>query len=415
MAAHDALPRRAAAERPLRILLVEFNPSGGLFQFSFQLGEALAARGHGVELLTGPRPELRPGACGMLLRDVLPTWHGGAGTVEPWLVRKLRRAVRAARYVAAWLRVLVRLREGAVDAVVWSEWRFALDGWFVACAGRVAARLPDRPVLALVAHEPWPVGEQRRRGSLYKSGWLLRRSLASAFHRMDAVFVLGEQAATAVRRLWPRVRRVTVIPHGDEGALALAEVPPAEEAPSTVLFLGTWTRYKGLGLLLDAFALVRRAMPEATLVVAGAVGADVDVDALRTRAAGVGGVRLRPGYVPLPDVATLVGASRVVAVPYLRGTQSGVVHLAQTFGRPVVATAVGDIPAAVGDGEAGIVVPPGDALALARGLERLLRDPIEAGRLGREARRRVRRHGSWDGIAARVVAVLADARRAGHG
>lgn len=415
MAEHDAHPGRTAAGSPLRILLVEFNPSGGLFQFSFQLGEALAARGHRVELLTGPRPELRPGTSGLVLRDVLPTWHAGAGTVEPWLARKLRRAARAARYIGAWLRVLARLREGAVDAVVWSEWRFALDGWFVACAGRVACRLPDRPVLALVAHEPRPVGEQRRRGSLYKSGWLLRRSLASAFHRMDAVFVLGEQAAAGVRELWPRVHRVTVIPHGDEGALARAEVPPAEEAPPSVLFFGTWTRYKGLELLLDAFTLVRRALPEATLVVAGAVGADVDVAALRARASRVRGVELRPGYVPLPEVAELVGASRVVAVPYLRGTQSGVVHLAQTFGRPVVATAVGDIAAAVADGEAGIVVPPGDAPALAAGLERLLRDPIEAGRLGREARRRVTRHGSWDGVAQRVAAVLADARTAGHG
>ncbi|MBW3601961.1 MAG: glycosyltransferase family 4 protein, partial [Actinobacteria bacterium] len=367
------------APAPLRILLVEFNPSGGLFQFSFQLGEALAARGHRVELLTGPRPELSPGASGLVLRDVLPTWHAGAGTVQPRLARKLRRAARAARYVAAWLRVLARLREDGVDAVVWSEWRFALDGWFVAWAGRLARG----PVLALVAHEPRPVAEQRRRGSLYKSGWLLRRSLASAFHRMDAVFVLGEQAAADVRRLWPGVRRVTVIPHGDEGALAGAEVPPPEEAPPSVLFFGTWTRYKGLELLLDAFALVRRAVPEATLVVAGAVGADVDVDALRGRAARIRGVRLCPGYVPLPEVAGLVGASRVVAVPYLRGAQSGVVHLAQTFGRPVVATAVGDIPAAVADEEGGIVVPPGDTRALATGLVRLLRDPREAGRLGR--------------------------------
>jgi hypothetical protein len=42
----------------LRITLVEFNPSGGLFQFAVQLGEALADRGHDVELVTGPDPEL---------------------------------------------------------------------------------------------------------------------------------------------------------------------------------------------------------------------------------------------------------------------------------------------------------------------------------------------------------------------
>jgi hypothetical protein len=37
----------------MKILLTEFHPSGGLFQFSFQLGEALAASGHRVELVDG--------------------------------------------------------------------------------------------------------------------------------------------------------------------------------------------------------------------------------------------------------------------------------------------------------------------------------------------------------------------------
>ena len=41
-----------------RIALIEFSPSGGLFQFSVQLGEALARAGAEVEVITGPKPEL---------------------------------------------------------------------------------------------------------------------------------------------------------------------------------------------------------------------------------------------------------------------------------------------------------------------------------------------------------------------
>src|SRR5664279_6037091 len=49
-----------AKVRPrLNIVLVEFLPSGGMFQFAFQFAEALAKAGHDVQLLTGPNPELR--------------------------------------------------------------------------------------------------------------------------------------------------------------------------------------------------------------------------------------------------------------------------------------------------------------------------------------------------------------------
>ena len=44
----------AAEPRRLRIVLVEFLPSGGMFQFSFQFAAALAKAGHEVRLITGP-------------------------------------------------------------------------------------------------------------------------------------------------------------------------------------------------------------------------------------------------------------------------------------------------------------------------------------------------------------------------
>ena len=55
------------------IVLVEMSPSGGLFQFAFELGSALAARGERVELWTGPRPELRSTQPAFVVRSVLPT------------------------------------------------------------------------------------------------------------------------------------------------------------------------------------------------------------------------------------------------------------------------------------------------------------------------------------------------------
>ncbi|MFN2555471.1 MAG: glycosyltransferase family 4 protein [Nitriliruptorales bacterium] len=393
--------------RPLRVVLIEFTPSGGLFHFAFQLGEALAAQGHRVELITGEDPEFIPRVRGFEILPVLPTWHASTSGTLPPMLHKARRVVRAVRYVEAWRRVVAFLRAQHVDAAMWSIWRFPIDGWFFTW---LASRV-NRTAWTVVAHEPRPFDEQRGEGSLYTPAWsfsLLRRALGAAYKRLDAVFVLGDKTGSELLDLWPGVRRVEVIPHGDERIFAQFPVPPPDACPARILFFGIWNRYKGLDLLFDAFAVLRSRMPEAELVVAGAVGKGVDVAALRRRAEEIGGVDLRPGYVPAAEVADLVGQSRVIAIPYLQGTQSGVVHVAQTFGRPVVATAVGDIPAAVGDGTTGLVVPPRDVASFAAALERLLGNPSEAARMGRNARERVAVESSWEVVAARVAEVLQD-------
>jgi glycosyltransferase involved in cell wall biosynthesis len=389
---------------PLQICLVEPNPSGGLFQFAFQFGEALARLGHEVELITGPDPELRPRSPGLSVSAILPTWHPGARTVERPLLRRTRRVVRGLRYFAAWGRVLLHLRRRAPDVVQWAEWRFAMDGIFVAAVGR---RRP-RPILADVAHTPVPHAVRRSAASFKRRGPLLSRALHLGYRSVDVVFVLGEASRRELLAAWPGVRRVEVIPHGDEGIFAAQPGPGPEACPPRAMFFGTWMRYKGLDLLLDAFARVRAHVPEAELVIAGSVGADIDFGELDRRAAAVGGIDLRPGYVPVSDVGELMASARIVVAPYRRANQSGVVHLAQTFGRPVVATDVGDLPSVIEDGVTGLVVPGGDVERFAEAMQRLLLDPAAAGRLGSNARERIREHGSWDEVARRVSGVYAE-------
>ncbi len=356
-------------------------------------------------MITGRGPEFLPRVPGFDVLPILPTWHPSTSTTLPPLLHKARRVLRALRYIDAWRRVVAYLRRNCVDAAMWSIWRFPIDGWFFTWLAWRARGT----VWAVVAHEPRPFDEQRGEGSLYTSEWsfrFLRRALGDAYQRLDTVFVLGDKTRRELLDLWPQVRRVEVIPHGDERIFAQFAVRPPEACPARVLFFGTWTRYKGLDFLLEAFDVLRARMPEAELVVAGAVTKGVDVSVLRQRGHEIGGVDLRPGYVPVREVGRLFGQSRVVAIPYLRGAQSGVVHLAQTFGRPVVATAVGDIPAAVGHGTTGLVVPPEDVAGFASALERLLRDPLEASRMGRAARERVEGESSWEVVAARVAKVL---------
>jgi len=385
----------------VKITLVEFSPSGGLLHFAVQLGEALADRGHDVELITGWRPELRSGVPGFRVRGVLPTWHPPTGRSMPRALQKLRRATRAVRYYAAWPVVAAVLARRRPDVVQWASLRFPVDGWWV------HRLIPEGRRISLdLVHAPRPFNEQLRSGEVFRMNPRLRRSLARAYTGIDAVLVLGEQSRVDMASAWPEVRRVHVVPHGDESVFARTSVPgPPSAAPARVLFFGTLTTYKGLDLLLDAFALVRADDPHVELVIAGAPSADIDLDQLRRRGEAIGGVCLRPGYVALPAVAELFAGARVVVAPYRYANASGVVHLAQTFGRPVVATRVGDLPAALADGTSGWLVPPGDARALATALQRLLRDPAEADRLGAAGRKRLNADASWPVVAARFEEV----------
>ena len=100
-------------------------------------------------------------------------------------------------------------------------------------------------------------------------------------------------------------------------------------------------------------------------------------------------------YVPIERLPDVFGPARVVVTPYVAGSQSGVLHLAMSFGRAVVSSDVGELGSTVADGETGRVVPAGDVAALAEALERGVADP-------KIADRRMRSEAGWDRVAAKL-------------
>jgi glycosyltransferase involved in cell wall biosynthesis len=402
MTAAAEAPVQGRTATPLSVALVEFNPSGGLFQFAVQLGEALADRGHRVQLLTGPDPELASRRPGFDVVPCLPTWHASSGAGDHPLVRRARRLVRAVRYHLAWAVLVRRLRHTRPDVVQFSGARFPVDGIAMAWLAR---RRGYRPLLTAVAHAPAPFNEQRASGEVFKRSALLDRTLNLGYGSLDAVMVLGERTAADLRAAYPDLPEPAVVPHGDEGVFLGETELPGADAGTEVLFFGTMQAYKGLDLLVRAWAAVRRQRPDARLVITGQPSGDTDLDELRRAAAAIGGVDVRPGYVPLDAVAGIFATARVVVAPYRYANASGVVELARTFARPVVATDVGDLRRAVQHGTTGLLVAPEDDAALTAALLRLLDDPAEARRMGEAGRAASEQHASWATVAERVEGV----------
>lgn len=168
----------------------------------------------------------------------------------------------------------------------------------------------------------------------------------------------------------------TVVHYGIE---ARSEPPPPPAAPR-LLAVGRLIPIKGLDLLLRAFELARREVPELTLELAGSGPLEQEL-----RSAAPEGVALL-GHVP--DVTGLYERNAVVVVPS-RGEGFGMVALeAAERGRPAIVSDVGGLPEIVADGETGVVVPTENVPALAAAIVSFAGDPARVTAMGAAARRR---------------------------
>jgi glycosyltransferase involved in cell wall biosynthesis len=145
-----------------------------------------------------------------------------------------------------------------------------------------------------------------------------------------------------------------------------------------ILFFGYIRRYKGLDLLIDAFARIAARVPATLLVVGEFYDKRELYDELIDRSSIADRVRIVDQYVPNEDVEIYFKAADLVVLPYRSATQSGIVQTSYSFGKPVVVTDVGGLPDVVTDGLTGFVVPRGDAGALADAILRFFEEDAGA-------------------------------------
>ncbi len=137
------------------------------------------------------------------------------------------------------------------------------------------------------------------------------------------------------------------------------------------LFFGLIRDYKGLDMLLDAWALFTADKPEKyTLLVAGEYYNDKSQYLEQIARLGLESkVVIVDKFIADEDVKSYFCASSVVAQPYKSATQSGITQIAYNFSTPMIVTRVGGLPEIVKDGKVGYVVelnPESVAEALAK-------------------------------------------------
>ena len=251
------------------------------------------------------------------------------------------------------------------------------------CLGAVLAAADLRIPTILTVH-----GIAKRRGRLRRAEEALDRRVAAAASLVTAVGTAPARALADERGFDPASIRVVATGvrapatptsrRGARAALGLGEALPV------VGSIATFTPAKGHAAVLECLARVRLDVPGVRAVLAGD-GPCRSWVAQRARALGLDGAVVLPG--PVDPFATLAAFDVLVSASVTEGVPLAILE-AMSQGLPVVATAVGGVPEAVVHGETGLLVAPGDVDGLARRLVEVLADPRLARRLGEAGRRR---------------------------
>lgn len=330
---------------------------GGISQFNEALKLSFEAAGHEVVAVNWSRQY--PGLLFPGKDQTDPELAGSApavmDSIRPSSWRKAGRLIAAAD----------------VDVVVVPFWHAALAPALAGVVGAVREATGMRA--------PRIIGLIHNAGS-HDAAWWDARLTQHLLGRLDGAWTLSEEVTERLQELKPDLAITTLFhplydhfPPMESELEAKAKLHlPADS--QVLLYFGLIRPYKGLEVLLDAFAKLP-SPPERPvhLVIAGECYGEwepyqrrIDANPAAQR------IQTHERFISDREVGIFFGVARLVVLPYRRASQSGVTAVALHYGKPIVASDVGGLSEYIMPGRTGELVAPSDASALAHSLEKAL-------------------------------------------
>jgi glycosyltransferase involved in cell wall biosynthesis len=367
----------------LRIaMMLESDGPGGAEMMVFRLSEELRERGHTI-VPVGPANGY--GWLGDLFRGagISPEVFRIRRPIDPHCVRGLMELFRKHR----------------IDAVHSHEFTMAVYG-------AASSRLLGLPQV-ITMHGGLNACKTRRRRIALR--WAMRQSdhTVMVSHATQRQFAADLGLNEAVIKVVPN--GVPVRQGDAERVRAEFGVQPGD---CVLLAVGTLERHKGHHVLLEALARLegRGLNTPWKLIVAGGRGGD-QYEALQGYVRDEGldeRVRIVTNRNDIPDLLALAD---IFVMPSLWEGLPMALLEAMIAGKAIVASTTAGIPEAIANGREGLLVPPGDGVALAETLRSLLSDPVRRASLGEAAMDRAHRDFTVQVMAARYETLYADTSR----
>jgi glycosyltransferase involved in cell wall biosynthesis len=233
--------------------------------------------------------------------------------------------------------------------------------------------------------------------------WFANRLVSGS----DKVIVHGAGLKQDTEQRYPHLAgRVEMAPHLQlRRYLDIArndKMSRTDDPTVNILFFGRIFAYKGLDFLIRSAPLVTARCDNIRVIIAG-TGDDMDV--YRTMIVEPRFFDIRNRHISDCETAQLFTDADIVVLPYTEASQSGVLAIANTFGKPVIVSNVGELGRSVEHDKTGIVVPAQDEQALAQAIIRLVTDPALRTRLGEAGRAAAERSASPELVATKALEI----------
>ncbi|MYI55953.1 MAG: glycosyltransferase family 4 protein [Acidimicrobiia bacterium] len=401
----------------MRIALLTYRGKphcGGQGVYTRQLSRALVELGHHVEVFSGqPYPEL-DGRVPLWQLPSLDIFNDHFPGRRPafWEIKT------AADRLEVWATRLGVFSEPLAFSVrVWQELRRRAEDFDLVHDnqslgyGLLALQRAGLPIIATI-HHPITVDRRlemaqakTRQERFGKKRWYsFTRMQTRVAKRLARVMTVSESSMTDIvrdHRVPPE--RINVVPVGVDPEVFRPLPDVLREDARLVTTASADVAMKGMAYLLEALAMLRESGRKVTLTVIGRPRADsATLETIRLM--GLSDAVRFVSDLSEAEIVNLYAEAAVAVVPSLYEGFSLPAIEAMSCAVPLVTTTGGALPEVVGpDGEAALLVPPGDAPSLAGALRRVLDDPDLGRRLGQEGRRRVLDNWSWHHTAERTV------------
>lgn len=379
----------------MRVALID--PSLFTLPYDRALAQGLGDAGHQVTLF-GRRAGSDDGdAAGI---DLVPHFYRIS---ESRLFRGLPNPVRLGfkgfEHAASMLSLLRRLRRDPPDVIHFQWLPLPLvDRHLLVKFSRFAP-------LVLTVHDTNPFNGD-------PSAALQRRGFFRSLAAFDRLIVHTGQGRDRLLAGGVAAGQVVVLPHGQ--LMHPPDRPPdGMRGEMTFLLFGKIKPYKGLDVLIEAFAAIpERLRGNARLHVVGKPY--MDLAPLHTLADKLGvqdRLSIEPRFVPDAELPALFAPGSVAVFPYREIEASGVLSIALACGRPVIASNLGNFAETIMDGVQGHLVTPDNVPALASAMSRMLEDRHFAASCAAAARALADAVPSWDEIGVRTTQVYTESRK----
>jgi D-inositol-3-phosphate glycosyltransferase len=201
--------------------------------------------------------------------------------------------------------------------------------------------------------------------------------------------------------------KIKVVPHGDFDNYVPDRILTKPEArkffnltqeQNVILFFGAIKEYKGLDILLNSLSSASKKINNLSLIIAGSpdpVELKFEYRNIISKLPKEINIIFHDEFIPNVEIERYFIASDVVLLPYRRISHSGVLHLAYSFGRPVIATNVGDFEETIEEGKSGFVLSSNSPESLSEKIIQAFSNRLKLDEMGKYARHLSETKYSW--------------------